>query len=421
MINKEKINFFKNMEKIGLALTFDDVRLKTKYTDVRPVDVCLDTKFSKHVSLKMPIVSAAMDSVTEYEMAIEMAKMGGIGIIHRNLSPKEQAEQVAKVKAYHAAYIPEPVCVYEDETMDSVFKKRKENNFFFHTFPVLSRDNKLEGMLYKENFEFCNDYSLLVKNVMTKNVVTAKKGISLQSVYDIMQKNKQKVLPIVDEQRKLCGMYLYNDVKRILSDFSTMYNLDKKGRLIVGAAIGVLNDAFERLDLLMKEEVDVVVMDTAHADSKIVIDTLKQIKKKYKIDVVVGNITEASSAKRLIEAGADGIKVGQGPGSACTTRIVAGVGCPQVTAIFNCAQVAAKYNVPICADGGIKYSGDLPIAIGAGANSIMVGNILAGTKETPGDTFFFEGRLWKTYRGMDSLGAIQKNRTAKLRFIMNEE
>jgi len=416
MVKKE---FFEFMNSQHLALTFDDVRLKTGYSETLPDNVKLESRFSRNVALKIPIVSAAMDTVTDHTLAIELAKLGGIGVIHRNLTPEQQASEVSRVKHHLNGLIEKPITVYDDDTIEFVLARRKQKDYTFHTFPVINRENgKLVGILSKNDFDFCDNNSLYVRDIMTEKVFTAGKDTTLDDAYGIMINNKKKVLPLVSEEGNITGMYVFSDLKRIKTVNSDIYdyNLDIKGRLIVAAAIGVYDDAFSRLEELIRKDVDLVVIDTAHGDSNGVIETLKEIKRRYNIDVVVGNLSEGSSAKRLINAGADGIKVGQGPGSICTTRVIAGIGCPQVTAIYNCAISAEEYGIPVCADGGLIYSGDIPIAIGAGAHSVMLGMMLAGTKESPGEFVFKEGRQWKSYRGMGSIGAILSNQNPQGRY-----
>lgn len=409
-----KDDFFKKIDALGEALTYDDVRLKSGYSETMPDDVNLESKFSRNIALKIPIVSAAMDTVTEYAMAIEMAKLGGIGVIHKNMDPERQMKEVAKVKFYLNGLIEKPICVQENQTIAEVLRMRDEKGFTFHTFPVLNNQGKLIGILSKNDFDFCNDFSTPVRDIMTKEIISAKNGTDLKDAYAIMFKNKKKSLPLINKNGEIAGMYTFNDANRIFSKSHHTYNIDEKGQLMVAAAIGV-ND-LERVEMLLRKNVDVVVIDTAHADTKSVIATLKEIKKNYKIDVVVGNISEADSALRLLQAGADGIKVGQGPGSICTTRIIAGIGSPQVSAVYKCSRVADEYGVPVCADGGLKFSGDIPIAIGAGACSVMMGGMLAGTKEAPGDVIFKDGRQWKSYRGMGSIGAMETNKGSRERY-----
>lgn len=415
-----KDKFFNDIEKSHYALTFGDVKLKTGHSEVPPNEVSLESKFSRNISLKIPIVSAAMDRVTEHKMAIEMAKLGGLGVIHRNLTPREQAHEVAKVKFYLNGLIEKPICVNKNQKMQEVINLIEDKKYGFHTFPVLKRNGKLRGMLTKTDFEFCNDYSKTVGEVMTKNLKTAPKGTGIDEAYELMKKNKKKALPLIDDDGNIAGLYVYSDLKRIKSPLADKYNIDEKGQLRVAAAIGVGDDAFNRLEKILRKNVDVVVIDTAHADSRSVIETLKEIKNKYSIDVVVGNISEPESAKRLVDAGADGIKVGQGPGSICTTRVIAGIGCPQVTAVYNCSKVIYGSGIPVCADGGLRYSGDITIAIGAGAHSVMMGSMLAGIDESPGEIVFFNGRQWKEYRGMGSLAAMESSKGSRERYSQTD-
>ncbi|MDD3101695.1 MAG: IMP dehydrogenase [Patescibacteria group bacterium] len=406
--------FFEKMEALGLALTFDDVRLKSGHSEVMPDNVNLESKFSKNIFLKIPLVSADMDTVTESGMAIGMALLGGLGVIHKNLSPKDQADEVARVKYYLNGFIDEPICAYENESVREILMKKEEKKYDFCTFPVINRANRLIGILSKTDFDFCQDFSLPVAKVMSKKIITAPKGTSLKEAHKIMMATKKKILPLLDKNGKIAGMYVFKDVQRIIMKNPTGCNVDKNGQLIVAAAVGV-ND-FERIDLLVKNKVNVLVISTAHADTKSVIETLKEIKRNYKIDVVVGNVSEPESACRLAKAGADGVKVGQGPGSICTTRVIAGIGSPQVSAVYKCAKAIGAFDIPVCADGGLHNSGDIPIAIGAGACSVMMGGMLAGTKEAPGEIVFKDGRQWKVYRGMGSIGAMEVNKGSRERY-----
>ena len=408
-------NFFEHLAENGLAVTYDEVRLKTGHSKVMPSDVSLGSFFSRNVPLKIPIASAAMDTVTESRMAIAMAKLGGIGVIHRNFAPKEQSNEVQRVKFHLSGIIAKPITVSENMTMGEIEAMRKERKFSFHSFPVVDRKGRLTGLLTENDFDFCGDFSQKASQVMTRTLITASPDISMNSAYNRMKKEKKKVLPLVDQKGLLAGMYLFSDLKRIMSGYSETYNVDKNGRLRVAAAIGTGEEELERLRELVKYA-DAVVIDTAHGDSDPVLKTLKAIKKKYDIDVVVGNISEGDSAKRLAKAGADGIKVGQGPGSICTTRIIAGIGCPQVTAVYSVAKAIEKTGIPICADGGIENSGSIPIAIGAGAHSVMLGKLLAGTKEAPGEVDFRFGDPTKYYRGMGSLSALESSRSARERY-----
>src|SRR3989338_8738642 len=344
----------------GLALTFDDVRLRSNYAEDMPDEVDVGSKFSRNVRLKIPIVSAAMDNVTEYGLAIELAKLGGIGVIHRkNISIKDQVSHVEKVKYHLNGLIEKPIWVYEDESVFSILSRREEKGYTFHSFPVLNREGKLVGIITGKDFEFCRNSSLKAKDIMTTELLLAPMGTTI-------------------------------------------------------------DEAYERVARLSEKNVDVIVIDTAHGDSKYVIDTLKEIKRNYSLDVVVGNVSIGESAKRLVNAGADGIKVGQGPGSICTTRVIAGIGRPQVSAVYDCAKAIEESDIPICADGGLRNSGDITIAIAAGAHSVMMGSMLAGTEEAPGNIIFVEGRQWKSYRGMGSLGAMEISGSSRERYLQQQ-
>ncbi len=410
-------NFFGKMDKLGLALSYGDVRLKTQHSDIVPADAVLKTRFSKNVTLNCPLISSPMDTVTEHRMAIAMAKQGGIGIIHRSLSPKEQAREVGKVKFHLNGLIKKPITVDTAMTISDVEKIIQSKHYNFQSFPVINKNDKLLGILTGTDFDFCIDQQKTVSEIMSKKIVTAQGEISIENAFKFMQENRKKTLPLIDKNGKLIGLYIFSDVKRIMTDGSAVYNLDRNGNLRVGAAVGTGEDTLERVELLTKKKVDVIVIDTAHGDSKKVLDTLKKLKKRYsKLDVVVGNVSEAESAKKLSKAGADGIKVGQGPGSICTTRVIAGIGCPQATAVYNCAKALRSSNVPLCADGGIKYSGDITIALGAGADSVMLGNLLAGTEESPGETIMTPNGPVKRYRGMGSLGAMEESQASRERY-----
>jgi IMP dehydrogenase len=407
--------FFELLEASGLAVTYDEVRLKTGYSVVAPNAVCLKARFSRRVPMKIPIVSAAMDTVTESRMAIAMAKLGGIGVIHRNLSPEEQKEEVRRVKFHLSGMIAKPITVTETMTLREIEAMRVEENFSFHTFPVLNADGKLVGLITQNDFDFCQDFGQTAAEIMTRDLITAGNEISMDDAYRMMREAKKKVLPLVDGENHLAGMYLLSDLARVKSGSSVGHNVDGRGRLRVAAAVGTGNDAHERVDLLIKYA-DAIVIDTAHGDSLPVFETLREIKKRYDVDVVAGNVSEGESAQRLVEAGADGIKVGQGPGSICTTRIIAGIGCPQVTAVHSVARAIAGSDIPICADGGIEDSGSITIAIGAGADSVMLGKLLAGTKEAPGEVDFQANPPKKYYRGMGSLAAMMASASSRERY-----
>jgi IMP dehydrogenase len=405
--------------KKGLALTFNDVRLRSGYSEVMPDDVNLKSRFSRNIDLKIPIISAAMDTVTEYPLAIEIAKLGGIGVIHRNLSIVEQLFHVERVKHHLNGLIEKPICVYEDETVSSMIERKQDKKYTFHSFPVINRDGRLVGLVTGNDFEFCEDYSLKAKDIMSTELLTAPINTTIDQAYDIMREAKKKTLPLVTDEMCVSGMYVFSDVKRIKTRSAESYNLDERGQLQVAAAVGTGTEALERVEKLYKKA-NVIVIDTAHGDTKSVIETLKEIKTNYSIDVVVGNISIGESARRLVKAGADGIKVGQGPGSICTTRVISGIGRPQVSAVYDCAKAIEAYDVPICADGGIINSGDIPIAIAAGANSVMLGRLLAGTDESPGKIIFRRGRQWKDYRGMGSIGAMESNKSSRDRYLQQQ-
>ncbi|VVB78057.1 Inosine-5'-monophosphate dehydrogenase [uncultured archaeon] len=414
--------FYKEAIEIALkekiALTFDDVRLQSDYSEVKLSEVNVESKFSRNINLKIPIISSAMDTVTEYKLAIRLAELGGVGIIHKSLTSEEQAKHVSRGKHHLNAYIEKPICIFSDESVEEVLNRKNKKGYSFNSFPVLNREGKLVGIVTGNDFEFCDDHSIKINKIMTTSPLHFVGKINIEKAYQKMRQTKKKALPVTDKKGKVIGMYVFSDVKRVLNGNKNDYNVDSKGRLIIGAAIGVYDDAFSRLEKLVRENVDVVVIDTAHGDSKPVYETLKKVKNQYpELDVVVGNVSIGESAKRLANAGADGIKVGQGPGSICTTRIVAGIGRPQLTAVYDCAKAIYGSGIPICADGGLRYSGDMVIAIAAGADSLMMGKMLAGTDESPGELIYLKGRTWKGYRGMGSLGAMQKSAGARQRYF----
>ena len=399
-----------------LALTYDDVRLRTDYSEVLPNEASTESRLSRNIKLKIPIVSAAMDTVTESKMAIALAKLGGIGVIHRGLSIEEQASQVARVKNHLNGLLGRPICVYEDDTVEAVLKKREEKRYEFHSFPVLNRKERFVGLVTGNDFELCDDSSSTIERIMSTAIITAPPETQIEEAYRIMKEQKKKILPLIDDDGLIRGMYVLSDVKRIQTGSAENYNVDQKGQLRVAAAIGAGEEAFERTKALVGKNVDAIVIDTAHADTKDVVETLRKIKSNFSIDVIVGNVSVGESAVRLAKAGADGIKVGQGGGSICTTRVIAGIGRPQVSAIYDCATAISDYNIPICADGGLRHSGDIPIAIAAGAHSVMMGSMLAGLDESPGEIVFMKGKRWKGYRGMGSIGAMQESQGARERY-----
>ena len=385
------------------ALTFEDVLLVPQYSEVLPKEVSLETKLTRNISLKIPMVSAAMDTVTEYRAAIAMARLGGIGIIHKNMDIETQCKQVKKVKKSESGIIIDPIYVHPDATLADAEALMKE--FKISGVPVVDEHNKLLGILTNRDMRFEKDMCKRADEVMTKMpLITADKGISLDDAADIMHKNKIEKLPIVDKDGFLKGLVTIKDIKKRIE--YPQSNKDAFGRLIVGAAIGV--GQMDRAKALVDAGADVLVLDSAHGHSKGILDTVKAIKESLEVDVIAGNIATKEAVLALIEAGADAVKVGIGPGSICTTRIVAGVGVPQISAIDECAEVARPHGIPVIADGGIKYSGDIAKALAVGASAVMAGSLLAGTEESPGETIMFQGRQYKSYRGMGSIGAMQK-------------
>ncbi|RDU72872.1 IMP dehydrogenase [Helicobacter aurati] len=391
------------MNVITRALTFEDILLIPAYSEVLPKDVSIQSMLTKNISLNIPFVSAAMDTVTEYKAAIAMARLGGIGIIHKNMDIESQVTQIRKVKKSESGIINDPVFITADKTLQDA--ENIMGNYSISGVPVVDKDGVLIGILTNRDTRFETDFSKLVGEVMTKPpLITAKVDISLEHAKDIMHKHRIEKLPLVNENNVLQGLITIKDIQKCIE--YPQANKDSMGRLRVGAAVGVKQ--IDRALALVDAGVDVLVLDSAHGHSKNVIDTLKEIKSKADIDVIVGNVVTPEATKDLILAGADAVKVGIGPGSICTTRIVAGVGMPQVSAIDGCARVAREYQIPIIADGGIKYSGDVAKALAIGASSVMIGSLLAGTEESPGDLVIFQGRQYKSYRGMGSIGAMQK-------------
>jgi len=388
------------------ALTFEDVLLVPQHSLVLPKEVCLKSNLTKRVTLNIPIVSAAMDTVTEYKAAIAMAHLGGIGIIHKNMDIVTQAKQITKVKKSESGIIIDPIFIGPDKTVADADALMGE--YRISGVPVVDEGMKLLGIITNRDMRFITDMSLSITDVMTKApLVTAKVGITLDDAAKVLQEHKVEKLPIVDENDVLQGLVTIKDIEK--REKFPNANKDEHGRLRVGAAIGV--GQLDRATALVEAGVDVIVLDSAHGHSQGIIDTLKLIKKTLDVDVIAGNIASAAAAQDLIDAGADAVKVGIGPGSICTTRIVAGVGVPQISAIDEVAEVANKAGVPVVADGGIKYSGDLAKALAVGASSVMLGSALAGTYEAPGDMILFNGRQFKEYRGMGSIGAMTKGST----------
>lgn len=392
------------MKIIKRALTFEDVLLVPQYSQILPKQVEISTLLSKNISLNMPLISAAMDTVTEHRTAIMMARLGGIGIIHKNMDIASQAKEVKRVKKSESGVIIDPIFVGAKARVKEALDLMAE--YHISGVPVVDENRILIGILTNRDLRFETNEENLVENVMTKPpLITAQKGCTLDEAEKIFSKHKIEKLPIVSKNGYLEGLITIKDLKK-RKEFPNA-NKDNYGRLRVGAAIGV--GQFERVEALVNADVDVLVLDSAHGHSKGIIDTVKEIKAKYpNLELIAGNVATKDATKALCEAGADAIKVGIGPGSICTTRIVSGVGVPQISAIDECAAEAKKFNVPVIADGGIKYSGDIAKALAAGASSVMIGSLLAGTDESPGQLFSVQGRQYKSYRGMGSLAAMQK-------------
>ena len=409
--NKHLDDFMKSFPHEGL--TFDDITLVTQFADFLPNETDLSSKFSSRISVNIPFVSAAMDTVTEARMAIAMAMLGGIGIVHRNLTPEQQAEIVRTVKQHLNGLIDHPVTFRATDTLKTVHDVRKAKGYTFSGFPILDTNDTVVGIVTAADIKFALNQNAPISSVMTTQVTTAPKGTTLQQAYDIMQKNKIGKLPLV-ENGKLVGLYSFSDVQTLIQNVEPMFNRDSQYRLRVGAAIAPHDE--ERVAILASNHIDVVVVDTSHGHSQGVIDITKWVKKNHpEIDVVAGNIATGEAAVALRDAGADAVKVGIGPGSICTTRVVTGVGVPQISAIYDCAK-ALEGSIPIIADGGIRHSGDVTKAIVAGADTVMMGSILAGTEESPGEKIIYQGRQFVAYRGMGSLGAMQANQGSRERY-----
>lgn len=390
------------------GLTFDDVLLVPAKSDVLPKDVSLQVELTERIKLNIPIISAGMDTVTEAEMAISMARQGGLGIIHKNMSIEQQADQVLKVKRSESGVITDPFFLTpEHQVYDAEHLMGK---YRISGVPIVNNETeqKLVGILTNRDLRFIQDYSIIISDVMTKeNLVTAPVGTTLEEAENILQRYKIEKLPLVDENGILKGLITIKDIEKVI-EFPNSAK-DQSGRLLAGAAVGVTKDTMRRVEALVKAQVDVIVVDTAHGHSKGVIDIVRQIREAYpSVGLIAGNVATAEATRELIEAGADIVKVGIGPGSICTTRVVAGVGVPQITAVYDCATEARKHGKAIIADGGIKYSGDIVKALAAGGHAVMLGSLLAGVTESPGETEIFQGRRFKVYRGMGSVAAMEK-------------
>ena len=390
------------------GLTFDDVLLVPAKSDVLPREVSVKTVLSEGLQLKIPLISAGMDTVTEADMAIAMARQGGLGIIHKNMSIEQQAEQVDKVKRSESGVISDPFFLTpEHQVYDAEHLMGK---YRISGVPVVNNldERKLVGIITNRDMRFIQDYSIKISDVMTKEqLITAPVGTTLDEAEKILQKYKIEKLPLVDNNGVLQGLITIKDIEKVI-EFPNSAK-DKQGRLLVGAAVGVTADAMTRIDALVKASVDAIVLDTAHGHSQGVIDKVKEVRAKYpSLNIIAGNVATAEATRALIEAGANVVKVGIGPGSICTTRVVAGVGVPQLTAVYDCATEARKHGIPVIADGGIKYSGDMVKALAAGAHVVMLGSMFAGVAESPGETEIYQGRQFKVYRGMGSVGAMEK-------------
>ncbi len=390
----------------GEGVTFDDVLLVPAYSQVLPREVSIKTNLTKQISLNIPMTSSAMDTVTEANLAIALAREGGIGILHKNMSIEKQVEQVRKVKRSESGLIIDPVTLHKEATIGDALRLMKENKI--GGIPIVDNDKKLVGILTNRDLRFESDNGKKVSSVMSKdNLITAPEGTDLLKAKKILSQYKIEKLPVINKAGKLVGLITYRDILQLTSHPNAVK--DSYGRLLVGAALGITKDMLDRAAALQQIGVDVVCLDSAHGHSKGVIEALKAVKKSFRnLQVIAGNVGTAEGAKALADAGADAVKVGIGPGSICTTRIVAGAGIPQITAIMEAASVLAKKNIPLIADGGIRYTGDMVKALAAGANVVMMGSVFAGTEESPGDTIIYEGRKFKQYRGMGSIGAMSQ-------------
>ncbi len=401
----------------GEALTYDDVLLVPAYSEILPREADVSTGFSRNIQLRIPVVSAAMDTVTESRMAIAIAQEGGIGVLHKNMAIDQQALKVRKVKRSENGMIIDPITLHEDALISDALEIMKENKI--GGIPVVSDNNKLVGIVTNRDLRFEKEHNRPVEDVMTrKNLITTREFIDFEVAEKILQEHKIEKLPVVDDDNHLVGLITYRDIIKIKERPNACK--DKRGRLRVAAAVGVMSDTMERVRALVKEGVDAVVVDTAHGHSRGVLDMVKTIKAVYPdLDIIAGNIATADAAADLMKAGADGVKVGIGPGSICTTRIVAGVGVPQLSAIYDVASMLKDSGIPVIADGGIRYTGDIVKAIAAGASSVMAGSMFAGVEESPGETVIYEGRKYKTYRGMGSIEAMQQG--SKDRYFQDVE
>ncbi|MCV4235818.1 IMP dehydrogenase [Virgibacillus sp. LDC1] len=399
------------------GFTFDDVLLVPRKSEVLPKEVDVSTKLSEHVKLNIPLISAGMDTVTEAPLAIAIAREGGIGIIHKNMTVEQQAEEVDRVKRSESGVITNPFSLHADHLVSDAEKLM--GKFRISGVPIVDENNKLIGILTNRDLRFVHDYNTVISEVMTsENLVTAPVGTTLQDAEMILQKHKIEKLPLVDEDNVLKGLITIKDIEKAIQ-FPRAAK-DAQGRLLVGAAIGISKDTFERAEALVKAGVDVITVDSAHGHHINIIDSVRKLREVYPdLTIIAGNVATGEGTRELIEAGASVVKVGIGPGSICTTRVIAGIGVPQITAIYDCATVAKEYGVPIIADGGIKYSGEITKAIAAGASAVMLGSMFAGTEESPGEAEIYQGRRFKAYRGMGSLAAMKQG--SKDRYFQDDD
>lgn len=411
------MSLLNNLNQVKEGLTFDDVLLVPAYSQVLPKDVLLTSKITRNIEVKTPIVSAAMDTVTEASLAIAIAQQGGIGVVHKNMSIEAQALQVRKVKRSESGMILDPVTLLESANVSDALQLMKENKI--GGIPVIDKDRKLKGIVTNRDLRFEKNKNRPIVEVMTyKNIITTTENTDLATAEEILQENKIEKLPVVNDQNVLIGLITFRDIIKVKEHPNSCKDI--YGRLRVAAAVGVTNDTIDRVSALVEAGVDAIVIDTAHGHTEGVVVKLKEVKAKYpELDVIVGNIATAEAAKFLVEAGADAVKVGIGPGSICTTRIIAGVGVPQLSAVNDVAMALQGTGVPVIADGGIRYTGDIVKAIAAGADTVMVGSMFAGVEESPGETIIFQGRKFKTYRGMGSLEAMQQG--SKDRYFQDSE
>lgn len=402
---------------LGEGLTYDDVLLVPAYSEVLPREVSLETRFTRNININVPIISAAMDTVTEFQMAIAMAREGGIGVLHKNMSIEQQANQVRKVKRAESGMIIDPVTLPITANVGDAKNSMREHSI--GGIPIVDGNKKLLGIVTNRDLRFERDVRRPISEVMTaENLRTVSEGTSLEEAESVLQKYKIEKLPVVDKDYRLCGMITFRDITKLTQ--KPLASKDEYGRLRVAAAMGVTADGLERAEALYNAQVDAIVIDTAHGHTKGVVGVLKEVKNTFSgVDIIVGNVATGEAAKYLVDAGADAVKVGIGPGSICTTRVVAGVGYPQFSAVLEVAKAIKGSGVPVIADGGIRYTGDIPKALAAGADTVMLGSLLAGTEESPGETIIYEGRKYKTYRGMGSVEAMQQG--SKDRYFQDME